>query len=467
MLQYDSADTIAAIATAPGRGAIGIIRISGPNARTIGQAITGSEPTPRRVKLRPFNVDDDAPIDHGLVVFFQGPASYTGEDLLELHGHGSQVVLGALLQRASELGARLARPGEFTERAFLNGKLDLAQAEAVADLIDAGSAQAARSAQRSLSGAFSTIVAEVAEQLVAVRTILEACLDFPDEELDPIQDTDISQRLKTLIEALRVCLAKTKTGQRMRDGVRLVIVGAPNVGKSSLLNCLVSEDAAIVSDVPGTTRDPVRFRFDINGLVFDIVDTAGLRETPDAIEAEGIRRTQREISNADLELLVCDACDLPHDLADAGPLENHVLHDSAPPLGRVIVFNKLDIVADQSSVRSAVAMRNEQQNEFSPMLALSARTEDGIEDLRQVLLQRAGFAVAGESTFSARARHVHALQEALTACLDAQVALMQEGGLELVAEELRIVQQNLGEITGHMTSDELLGRIFSTFCIGK
>ena len=474
MLQLVSTDTIAAIATAPGRGAVGLIRISGTAARDIGRAIFHSEAIHREVQLRSFYLDDNSPIDRGLVLFFEGPASYTGEDLLELHTHGSQVVLGALLQRACELGARVARPGEFTERAFLNGKLDLAQAEAVADLIDAGSEQAARSAQRSLGGEFSAMVGSVADQLMAVRTVLEACLDFPDEEIDPVQDTDLSERLNALVESLRASLAKTKTGQRMRDGVRLVISGAPNVGKSSLLNCLVSEDVAIVSDTPGTTRDPVRSRFDINGLVFDIVDTAGLRETADRIEAEGIRRTQQEIANADLELLVCDARDLPN--SDVSQwVQTLNVNPDPPPLGRIIALNKIDLVDKQAQIANTITSQNGQSEQLdpqpkpepSPMVALSALTGVGVQELRETLLLRAGFHVAGESTFSARARHVQALQEALTASLDAQVALVQAGGLELVAEELRLVQQHLGEVTGHVTSDELLGRIFSTFCIGK
>lgn len=439
-------ETIAAIATAPGRGGIGIVRVSGPAVATLAQGILGRLPPPRRAALCTFKADDTSAIDHGLALYFPAPHSFTGEDVLELHGHGGPVVLDLVLQRLLALGARAARPGEFSERAFLNGKLDLAQAEAIADLIDSGSAAAARAAVRSLAGGFSDAVHALVQQMIDARAHVEAAIDFPEEEIDFLADDAIAARLAALAQALADVVAGAQQGRALRDGLTVAIVGRPNAGKSSLLNALARCDAAIVSDVPGTTRDIVREQIIIDGLPVHVLDTAGLRATTDAIEREGVRRTHAALAQADLALVVIDDTDS----ADALP----ALRAELPAdLALCVVRNKID-----RSGRAPGGAGNE--------VALSAHTGAGLDALRARLKQQAGYAGENTGTFSARRRHLDALRRAQECVARARTQLASRRG-ELIAEELRAAQQALNEITGEFTSDDLLGHIFASFCIGK
>lgn len=444
MSETHQPDLIAAIATAPGRGGVGVVRISGADVAPLAAAILGRILAPRHATFTQFLDADGAALDEGIALMFAAPHSFTGENVLELQGHGGPVVLNLILQRCIELGARLAEPGEFTRRAYLNGKLDLAQAEAVADLIDAASSEAARSAVRSLSGAFSARVKELLEGLTRLRLLVEATLDFPDEEIDFLRDADAFGRLDRIEAALAAVRAQARQGALLREGLTVVLIGQPNVGKSSLLNQLAGFEAAIVTEIAGTTRDTVREAIQIQGVPLHIVDTAGLRETNDAVEKIGIARTWAALDNADVALLLVDAA---HGLGE---------HEAAilarlPAVARLTIHNKID--ATQETPRVA-----------GDEIWLSAKTGAGVELLREKLLATAGWQAAGEGAFMARARHLEALGRA------AQHVAMARGiaaQLELFAEELRLAQAALSEITGEFTADDLLGEIFSHFCIGK
>ncbi len=440
-------DTIAAIASAPGAAGIGVVRISGPAVPAIARQLLGQSPQPRHAHFTAFRDGDGALIDRGLLLHFPAPASYTGEHVLELHGHGSAVLLDALLRRVCALGARLARPGEFTERAFLNGKLDLAQAEAVADLIAARSQAGARAALQSMEGVFSRRVEELLQRLIAVRVHIEAAIDFPEEEIDFLADPAIGRQLDALRADLVALLREAQRGVRLNDGLRVVIIGRPNAGKSSLLNALAGSDRAIVNAAAGTTRDVLREQLNLDGIALELADTAGLRDTDDEVEREGVHRAQRELQRADVALLVSTEEDVGADLA---------WFDHLPAAaGRLVLINKIDL--------AAAAPRREQRDGATWLWA-SARTGAGIEALREELKRLAGG--GGEGAFSARRRHVLALQQ-VSQHLEAAAELTTHRAGELAAEELRQAQLALGEITGSYSSDDLLGAIFGSFCIGK
>ena len=444
-------DTIAAVATASGAGAIGIVRISGAQARAIGQALTGKRLRPRALRLCALRDADGRVVDHALVLLFAGPRSATGEDVLELHAHGSPVVLNLLLARALELGARAARPGEFTERAFLNGKLDLVQAEAVADLVASDSAAAARAASRSLEGDFSREVRKLLDALVHLRAWLEAALDFPEEEIDFLSAPQLTADLGMLQSQLAELLAAARRGVILRDGLHVVIVGRPNTGKSSLLNALAQSERAIVTAIPGTTRDVLREGINIDGIVLTLVDTAGLRESGDVVEREGMRRARAELSRADVAILVTDSGHAAADMA--------LLDDCAEGAARLIVHNKIDVSGEHAHVKRAAG------NEIH--MYISAQRGDGLAGLRAELARLGGRGDGAQGAFSARARHVDALERVAAHLRAADAVLHGDHAGELAAEELRQAQRALGEITGDYTTDDLLGAIFSTFCIGK
>jgi tRNA modification GTPase len=442
-------DTIAAIASAPGAAGIGVVRVSGPHVPLIAHSLLGKIPTPRHAHFAAFRSADAHLIDRGLLLYFPSPASYTGEHVLELQGHGSLVLLDALLRRICELGARLARPGEFTERAFLNGKLDLAQAEAVADLIAARSQAGARAALQSMEGVFSGKVNALLHALITLRVHIEAAIDFPEEEIDFLADPAIAQQLAALREQLDDLLREARRGVRLNDGLRIAIVGRPNVGKSSLLNALAGSARAIVTDIAGTTRDVVRESVNLDGVVLELADTAGLRDTHDPVEQEGVRRAHSERERADVVLLVTDSQHAKTDLA--------WLEDLSPAVECIVVVNKIDL--------TSVPAHNEQHAD-AKWLWLSARTGEGLDALREQLKQLAG-AGSGEGAFSARRRHVLALEQVSDHLARTAQVLVDIRAGELAAEELRQAQHALGEITGTYTSDDLLGAIFSSFCIGK
>ncbi|HKZ73705.1 MAG TPA: tRNA uridine-5-carboxymethylaminomethyl(34) synthesis GTPase MnmE [Steroidobacteraceae bacterium] len=446
-------DTIVAPATASGRGGIGIVRISGPKVPEIAAVLAGELPAPRRATFVRFLDAQGEPIDAGLVLFFPAPNSYTGEHVLELHGHGGQVVLEALVARALELGARLAQPGEFTQRAFLNDKLDLTQAEAIADLIDAGSREAARAAMRSLQGEFSVMVQGLTERVIELRTYVEAAIDFPEEEIDFLADRELADRLQAVRDHFQGIEQSAQQGRLLREGMTVVIAGRPNAGKSSLLNRLAGYDAAIVTPIPGTTRDIVRERIHIDGMPLHVLDTAGLRDANDIVEEEGIRRAQAEMQRADRVLFVIDSNDDPGGTAYAD--QKHRLPKDVPV---TLVFNKCDLamgipVADTIS--------------GPPRITLSATTGEGLGALRTHLKSCMNYRPAEAGTISARQRHLDALARARQYVDEAARQLSDRRAGELVAEELRAAQQALGEITGEFSSDDLLGRIFCSFCVGK
>ena len=443
-----SPDTICAIATPPGRGGVGVIRISGPDVSALANAMLGALPAPRYAKLSHFLAADGSAIDSGIALYFPAPHSFTGEDVLELQGHGGPVVLDMLLERLCALGARLARPGEFSERAFLHNKIDLAQAEAIADLIDSASRTAARLANRSLQGAFSEQIHALLEQLIALRTYVEAAIDFPEEDIDFLADDSVRDRLEAIENSLHHLLDATRTGVLLREGMQLVIAGLPNAGKSSLLNALSGRETAIVTDQPGTTRDLLREQIQIDGMPLHVIDTAGLRETDCAIEQEGVRRAQAEIAKADLILWVFDAsvglntqCKEYQQL----PTDKHVLH----------VANKMDLVPPSARVQS------------EQCVWISAKSGAGVDTLRQQLKQQMGYGGEAEGEFLARRRHLDALLRTQSAVSQGKDNLLERRAGELLAEDLRQAQQALAEITGQFTADDLLGSIFSTFCIGK
>ncbi|MGN2624788.1 tRNA uridine-5-carboxymethylaminomethyl(34) synthesis GTPase MnmE [Stutzerimonas balearica] len=450
-------ETIAAVATAPGRGGVGIVRVSGPRAKPIAITLTGKEPIARHAHYGPFHDDVGEVIDEGIMLFFPGPHSFTGEDVLELQGHGGPVVLDMLLQRCLELGARPARPGEFSERAFLNDKLDLAQAEAIADLIEASSAQAARNAVRSLQGEFSRRVHQLVEQLIALRIYVEAAIDFPEEEIDFLADGHVLTELQELQRSLAQVLREAGQGALLRDGMTVVIAGRPNAGKSSLLNALAGREAAIVTDIAGTTRDVLREHIVIDGMPLHVIDTAGLRETDDQVERIGVQRALGAIEQADRILLVVDAS--APEAADPASLWPEFL-DCQPPQGKVTVIrNKIDLTGESALLRLA--------DDGQATVAMSVREGEGLELLREHLKACMGFDQTAESSFSARRRHLQALHLADEHLRHGGEQLVGAGAGELLAEDLRLAQQALGEVTGAFSSDDLLGRIFSSFCIGK
>lgn len=445
-------DTIAACATPPGRGGIGIVRISGPAVQEIGIAVLGSLPEARRAALKVFRAADGSMIDGGMAIFFPAPASFTGEDVLELQGHGGPVVMDLLLARVLEVGARLARPGEFTERAFVNEKLDLAQAEAIADLIESGSAEAARAALRSLVGEFSAEVHSLTDAVVETRTYVEAAIDFPDEEVDFLGDGELAHRIDHLQALLAQISAAARQGTLLREGMMVVIAGRPNAGKSSLLNRLAGYEAAIVTEIPGTTRDVLRERIHIDGMPLHVVDTAGLRLDADRVEEEGIRRARIEMTRADRLLYIVDTTLGVDEVVLAAELAE--LPAAVPA---TIVFNKIDLTGIAADLVDSTP----------PRVFISATSGRGVDLLRQHLKDCMGFTGADAGTLSARRRHLDALARARIHIAEARSHLDERRSGELVAEELRQAQLCLGEITGEFTSEDLLGRIFSTFCIGK
>lgn len=452
----NSVDSIVAIATAPGRGGVGIVRISGADISAFTAAITGKTLVPRQATFCRFMGANSEAIDEGVAIYFPGPASFTGEHVLELQGHGGPVILDALVQRCVELGARPARPGEFSERAFLNDKLDLAQAEAIADLIDASSIQAARSAVRSLQGDFSRLVNELVQRLINIRIYVEAAIDFPEEEIDFLADERLADNLRQLIADIADTQSKAQQGSLLRDGMTVVLAGKPNAGKSSLLNALAGREAAIVTPQAGTTRDVLRETISLDGMPLHIVDTAGLRESADEIELEGIRRAWLEIEKADLVLFLVDAneTDSP-DLTAIWPEYFARFGDSKQPI--TVVLNKID-----QSGHSAGRL-DQTINSF----AISAKHRAGLDELVRFLQASMGFEERAEGLFSARRRHLTALQAAFDLVVVGQQQLSGSGAGELLAEDLRLAQNHLAEITGAFSSDDLLGHIFSSFCIGK
>lgn len=441
-------DTIVAPATAPGTGGIGIVRLSGPETERLARRLLGSLPEPRTATYRAFRDAAGEQLDSGLALYFPAPASFTGESVLELHGHGGPVVVAMLVDAVVDMGARLAEPGEFSKRAYLNGKLDLVQAEAIADLIGSSTAQAARAALRSLSGAFSNTVTALAEQLTRLRMHVEAAIDFPEEEIDFLSDEALLARLDDCGRAFETLVAEARVGRVLRDGYQVVIVGKPNAGKSSLMNLLSGEDTAIVTEVAGTTRDVLREQINIDGLAVELIDTAGIRENPDRIEEEGIRRARKALQNADAVLWIQDA-------SDKSP---QALDETVPAGAPVtVVRNKIDKSGEEPGA--------DQDDES--LIRLSAKNGEGVDALRQRLRRLAGYRNLGEGAFTARRRHIDALRRAHAHFTTGRKALDETRAGELLAEELRLSQQALGEITGAVTSDDLLGHIFSEFCIGK
>jgi tRNA modification GTPase len=439
-------DTIAAIATPAGRGGIGIVRLSGPGVPGIARALLGRLPEPRHASHCAFRDARGEVVDEGIALYFPAPHSYTAEPVLELQGHGGPVVMHALLEACLEAGARLAEPGEFTRRAFLEGKLDLAQAESVADLIEAASREAARSALRSLTGEFSAAIGALADQLTELRALTEAMLDFPEEEVDALHREDAQARLARARAALEDVLAKSRQGSLLRAGIRIVLAGRPNVGKSSLLNRLAGEERAIVTPIPGTTRDALREPVQIEGVPLLVVDTAGLRESRDELERLGIERTRREVEGADLVLVVLEAG------SSVGTEERDLIESMPEGVAHLLVRNKIDLVAGARA------------GQHDGAVWVSAKTGLGLDELRRALLEAAGWSSSGESVFLARERHLQALARARS---HLGAAAREGARWELFAEELRLAQAALGEITGEFAVEDLLGAIFARFCIGK
>ncbi len=447
-------DIIAAIATPPGRGGIGVVRISGPNLQSLAQAILGYIPKQRYASLSKFRAENGLIIDQGIALYFPAPHSYTGEDVLELQGHGGQAIMNLLLSRCLTAGARLAQPGEFTLRAFLNNKLDLAQAESVADVIDASTSEAARCAMRSLQGEFSTAIHTLVQAVTDLRMLVEATLDFPEEETNFLRHGDVHSKLNTIRTQLECVLTSARQGRLLREGLCVVLVGQPNVGKSSLMNRLAGEEVAIVTEIPGTTRDAVRQAINLEGVPLHLIDTAGLRETNDTVEKIGIARTRAAIEKADLALLLIDSC------VGAAPEDWAILNSFPAGLPVIQVFNKIDLLNEVPRIRTA---------EGGSAIYLSAKTGVGIELLRQKLREIIGWQPqpVGEGLFMARHRHLQALAEAKGRLEKAAEATSDESQWELLAEELRLAQLALSAITGEFSADALLGEIFSRFCIGK
>jgi len=448
-----SPDTIVAVATASGRGAIAVIRLSGPEVPRIAATLLGALPPPRLARLSRFLDAAGNSVDQGLALYFPAPASYTGEDVLELQGHGGPVIVDLLLQRLLTLGCRMAQPGEFSERAFMNGKLDVAQAEAIADLIDAGTAAAARAAVRSMQGEFSGRVNELQSQLTELRAYVEAAIDFPDEEIDFLSAPALNERLERVFAGFSSITAAGRQGALLREGLNVVIAGKPNAGKSSLMNRLVGDDVAIVTDLPGTTRDVLRQHMHLDGLPLNLVDTAGLRTGVDVVEAEGVRRARSEIARADRVLYLVDAQRLDEGID--WPAELELLPKDVPV---TLVFNKIDLTGRPARIEADVV---------PPRVFLSARTGAGLELLRSYLKDSVGYRAGESGTLSARRRHLDALSRSEQLVRKAADALQSTRAFELFAEDLRLAQRALGEITGEFTSEDLLDEIFGSFCIGK
>lgn len=448
---FHKEDTIAAVATPPGRGGIGIVRVSGPQAAAIARGVLGRVPRPRYAEHRPFLDAEGRTIDEGIALYFPGPHSFTGEDVLELQGHGGPVVTDMVLQRTVELGARPAQPGEFSQRAFLNDKIDLTQAEAIADLIDSASQEAARSAARSLHGAFSEQIHTLVEQLIQLRMYVEGAMDFPEEETDFLADGRVAERLQAVIDKLAEVQASARNGALLREGMTVVIAGCPNAGKSSLLNALSQQDSAIVADSPGTTRDVLREYISIGGMPLHVVDTAGLRDDPEPVEAKGIERAWKTIEQADRVLLVID------DQIGANSAVRAIAQRMQPQQSVTYVFNKIDVTGTEPGIQEGRPQR----------ICVSAKTGAGMEDLCGHLTQSVNFHTMGEGKFIARRRHLVALENAAQHLEHGRRQLEENGAGELLAHDLFYAQQALGEITGEVTPDDLLGRIFSEFCIGK
>lgn len=456
-------DTIAAIATAPGRGGVGIIRVSGPNTQVIAKLITSVKLKPRFAHYGAFYQTDSSStkvkLDNGIALFFPGPNSFTGEDVLELQAHGGPVLLDILLKEVIKLGARMARPGEFSERAFLNNKIDLIQAEAIADLINSASEQAARNAYRSLQGEFSEKISSLVESVIHLRMYVEAAIDFPEEEIDFLADGKVATDLTTIIEKLALVFKQAKQGALLQEGMTVVIAGKPNAGKSSLLNALSGRESAIVTEIEGTTRDVLREHIQIDGMPLHIIDTAGLRESPDVVEQEGIRRAWAEIEKADRVLLVVDSTQSQD--TDPTRLTQDLGSDLAEKLSHqkniTVIHNKCDLSGQAASISVGEPT----------LIKLSAKANQGLELLTEHLKSSMGFSGAGEGGFTARRRHLEALAQASNALEAGKQQLDTLGAGELLAEDLRQCQSYLGEITGEFTPDDLLGEIFSSFCIGK
>ena len=451
-------DTIVAIATAPGRGGIGIIRISGSKSLAIATAITGKSPDPRTAHFSHYHDKNSSNLDSGITLFFPSPASFTGENVVELQAHGGPVILDLLVQECCHLGARLARPGEFSERAFLNNKIDLAQAEAIADLINSTTSTAALNASRSLQGAFSEKIARLVDSVTQLRVYVEAAIDFPEEEIDFIGDGVVKSKLEQIIQKLTAVKQQARQGSIIRDGMKLVITGKPNAGKSSLLNALSGQDSAIVTSVEGTTRDVLREHIQIDGMPLHIVDTAGLRDSADIIEREGVRRAREEIKSADRILLLIDGSKGPMQEKDLKSLLTENDPDVLKEIPVTIIHNKCDLYHEEAGI--------ELSGEY-PILRISAKLGSGIELLKEHLKSEMGYKQEEEGQFSARRRHLESLELAARYLNAGMDQLLGAAAGELLAEDLRHTQNALGEITGAMTSDELLGEIFSNFCIGK
>ncbi|NRB37338.1 MAG: tRNA uridine-5-carboxymethylaminomethyl(34) synthesis GTPase MnmE [Pseudomonadales bacterium] len=460
MSQALDQDTIAAIATPSGKGGVGIIRLSGPEALLIGEQICQMTLNVRYAHFSPFYekkiASADNLLDEGLAIFFKAPHSFTGEDVVELQGHGGPVILDILLNECIQQGARLARPGEFSERAFLNDKIDLTQAEAIADLIDSSSVEAAKNAMRSLQGDFSKKIHALVKKVIDLRIFVEAAIDFPEEEIDFISDGRVKEQLEAIIENLGLVLATAKQGRIIREGIKVVIAGRPNAGKSSLLNALAGHDAAIVTDIAGTTRDVLKEQILIDGMPLHIIDTAGLRESPDVVEQEGIRRAWKEIENADAILLMTDSSSEENESTDhIWPEFTQKLHDLSH---LTIIRNKCDLSNLEPGIKEVAGQTT---------ITLSAKEDRGMDILRNYLKQVAGLQTQTEGGFTARRRHLTALNQAMDYLDNGMQQLVGMGAGELLAEDLRYCQQSLNEITGSFSSDDLLGEIFSSFCIGK
>ncbi len=443
----DNTDTIAAIATPSGRGGVGIIRISGPLVRDMATEILGSIPTPFKASHRLFKDAHNETLDDGVAIFFPSPNSFTGEDVLELQGHGGQIVLDMVLKRCLELGARIAKPGEFSERAFLNNKLDLTQAEAISDLIDSGSEQAAKSALRSLQGEFSSSINALLIKMIEMRVYVEAALDFPEEEIDFLADKKVLQRLQDIKDQLIEITDKAKQGSLLRNGLNLVIIGEPNAGKSSLLNALSGNDTAIVTDIAGTTRDVLHESINLDGMPLHLVDTAGLRDSDDPVEKIGIERAWKAIEKADIALLLLGN----HQLSTK---TDEIVKKLPQSLPLIVVQNKIDL-------------NNKEAGREEDIINISAKYHLGIDILKEELKERMGYQSDNEGIFIARRRHLQALKRTQEFVDNAEMQLTEFNAGELMAEELRLAQDELGQITGKFTSDDLLGEIFSSFCIGK
>jgi tRNA modification GTPase len=455
-----SPDTIAAIASAPGRGAVGVIRVSGSLVPQIAAGILGALPAPRQARLSSFLDAQGRSVDEGLALYFPAPASYTGEHVLELQGHGGALIVDLLLKRLLELGCRMARPGEFTERAFLNGKIDIAQAEAIADLIDAGTAAAARAAVRSMQGEFSARIADLKARITGLRAYVEAAIDFPTEEIDFLSGEALQQRLSAIFADFESITAAARQGAMLREGLQVVIAGRPNAGKSSLLNSLAGDDVAIVTNVPGTTRDVLRCQVHLDGLPVNLVDTAGLRSAVDVVEVEGVRRARNEIARADRVLYVLEDRGAALDGAAADGRTSWAAELEQLPAGAAVtlIFNKIDLTGTPARL---------DESSVPPRIFLSARTGAGLDLLRAHLKSSAGYRESESGALAARRRHLDALARARQHVQIAADTWNRTRAFELFAEDLRLAQHALGEITGEFTSDDLLGEIFGSFCIGK